>query len=133
MRRMLAELLYNDAAALKEALALPGSEGVDATDEFFSITLSSLFVTIAYLSEDLVPRVRMEPAQKQWLREQALTTYEAVRHLARHYLPSARMAELETGNVPKARATPLECRERLYARLYVAQKEVLAWITIRGE
>lgn len=133
LRRSLAELVYNDAAALKSAMPRPGSPEAGWTTEFFSLALSSLYVTLSYLSDDLVPRVRMEEAQKQWLREQALSSYEAVRDLARHYLPPERLAALETGLVPRAHTTPTECRERLYARLYVAQKEVLAWITIRGE
>jgi hypothetical protein len=134
LRRILAEFAYNDSAALKSAIPRPESAAADDwTNEFFSIALSSLYVTLSYLSDDLVPRVRMEEAQKQWLREQALSTYEAARELARYYLPDDRLRALETGLVPKARATPAECRERLYARLYVAQKEVLAWITIRGE
>jgi len=133
LRRNLSELVYNDAAAFKESLRGPKETDLDATDAFFSMALSSLYVTLSYLSDDLVPRVRMEGAQKQWLREQALSTYEAVRELARHYLREDRMKALETGLLPAKRATPLQCRERLYARLYIAQKEVLAWITIRGE
>ncbi|MHC4847084.1 MAG: hypothetical protein ACYTEG_01365 [Planctomycetota bacterium] len=132
-RRILSELVYNDAAAFKESLRDPMEPSLDTTDAFFSMALSSLYVTLSYLSDDLVPRVRMEGAQKQWLREQALSTYEAVRELACHYLQEDRMKALETGLLPAKRATPLECRERLYARLFIAQKEVLAWITIRGE
>ena len=131
MRRLLAEQVYNDSAALKQTLAPANERRLDATDRFFSMALSSLYVTISYLSDDLVPRVHMEESQKQWIREQALSTYEAVRALARHYVPESRMKELETGLVPGTRATPKDCRERLYARLYVAEKEVLAWITIR--
>ena len=133
LRRNLSELVYNDAAAFKESLRGPKEPSLDTSDAFFSMALSSLYVTLSYLSDDLVPRVRMEGAQKQWLREQALSTYEAVRELARHYLQEDRMKTLETGLLPAKRATPLQCRERLYARLYIAQKEVLAWITIRGE
>ena len=133
LRRNLSEQVYNDAAALKQTLRSPDADELDASDEFFSIALSSLYVTISYLSDDLVPRVEMEPDQKQWLREQALSSYEAVRALARHYVPERRMKELETGLLPPARDTPEQCRERLYARLFIAQKEVLAWITIRGE
>jgi hypothetical protein len=133
LRRILSELVYNDAAAFKESLRDPMEPSPDTTDAFFSMALSSLYVTLSYLSDDLVPRVRMEGAQKQWLREQALSTYEAVRDLARHYLQEDRMKALETGLLPANRATPQQCRERLYARLFIAQKEVLAWITIRGE
>jgi len=131
LRSRLAELVYNDAAALTAAIPRPGSPDADWTNAFFSIALSSLYVTLSYLSDDLVPRVAMDEAQKQWLREQALSSYETVRDLARHYLPEERLPALETGRVPAARTTPTECRERLYARLFVAQKEVLAWITIR--
>jgi hypothetical protein len=38
---------------------------------------------------------------------------------------------LENGQVPDAKTTPADCRERLYARLFIAQKEVLYWITIQ--
>ena len=133
LRRILAELVANDAAALMQHLRPAGVRDPDTGDVWFSMALSSLYVTLAFLSDDLVPRVAMEEAQKQWLREQALSTYENVRALARHYLPDGRLAALETGLVPEAAATPGQCRERLYAALYVAQKEVLAWITIRGE
>jgi len=133
LRRTLAELFYDDAAALKSALERAPPQPADASDEFFSMALSSLFVTVAYLTDDLVPRVPMVEAQKQWMREQSLTTYEAVRALARLYVPERRMRDLETGLLPKPAATPTECRERLYARLFIAQQEALAWITLRGE
>jgi hypothetical protein len=133
LRRILAELVYNDAAALKENLRDPDAKDLDATDVYFSMALSSLYVTLSYLSDDLIPRVRMIGAQKQWLWEQAQSSYEAVRGLARHYLAEERMKALETGRMPPARDTPEQCRERLYARLYIAQKEVQGWITIRGE
>jgi len=133
IRRILAELVANDAAALMQAMRPADVRDATTGDMWFSMSLSSLYVSLSYLSDDLVPRVPMIEAQKQWLREQALSTYEAARALARHYLDEKRMAELETGLLPRGTATPRACRERLYARLFIAQKEVLAWITIRGE
>jgi hypothetical protein len=41
------------------------------------------------------------------------------------------MPALEDGYVPEAHGTREECLRRLYAQLYFAQQEVLAWITIR--
>jgi len=131
MRRLLSEQVYNDAATLLKRLRARTREHPHETDAFFAATLSGLYITLALLSEDLVPRMKMEPAQKQWLREQALSTYEAARATADAYLDRRAMPELETGELPKPYATPEECYRRLYARLFVAEREVQGWITIR--
>jgi len=130
MRRTLAEQVYNDTAALLETLH-PVKEGTNAEDRFFAMAVSSLYITISYLSEDLIPHVEIAPAQKQWMREQSLSTYDIAREIARHYVSDLRVPALEKGSVPEASSTPAECRDRLYARLFIAQKEVLFWITIQ--
>lgn len=132
LRRTLAEQVYNDSASLLESLR-PIRDGTNAEDRFFAIAASSLYITLSYLSEDLIPHVKIAPAQKQWMREQSLSTFDRARSIARHYITDARAAALENGLVPKSNSTPLECRDRLYARLFVAQKEVLYWITIQSE
>ncbi|MEM8885332.1 MAG: hypothetical protein AAGD14_14785 [Planctomycetota bacterium] len=131
MKRSAAELVYNDAAALlQNARRLPRAE-LDASDRFFATAIASLYVTLSYLSDDLVPRVRMEPAQKQWLREQALSTYDTALEVGRRLVEPGAAEALRTGLLPEPDATPADGRARLYARLDIAQKEVLAWITIR--
>jgi len=131
MRRLLTEQIYNDSATLLKRLRGRTREQPHETDAFFAASLSGLYITLALLSEDLVPRMKMVPAQKQWLREQALSTYEAARQTADAYVDRRAMPELEDGYLPKAHGTPEECYRRLYARLYIAQKEVQGWITIR--
>jgi len=131
MRRLLAEQLYNDSATLLKRLRARTRERPDETDAYFAAALSGLYITLSLLGDDLVPRVRLEPAQKQWLREQTLSTYEAARRSADAYLSRRAMTELEDGRLPEAHGTPEECYRRLYARLYIAQIEALAWITIR--
>jgi len=131
MRRMLAEQMYNDSATLLKRLRERTREKPHETDAYFAATLSGLYITLSLLSDDLVPRVTMVPAQKQWIREQALSTYEAARKTADAYISRRAMPELETGLLPKTHGTPEECYRRLYARLYIAQIEVLGWITIR--
>jgi len=134
MRRRLAEQAYNDSASLLQVQGVPDEEAhPDAIDRFFGATTSALYISLAFLSDDLVPRTKMTPAQKQWLREQALSTYETARAAAAAYISRKAMPDLEDGYVPKPHGTREECLRRLYARLYVAQKEVLGWITIRGE
>ena len=132
MRRRLAEQTYNDSASLLQAQGIPEKDATpDAADRFFATATSALYISLAFMSDDLVPRQKMEPAQKQWLREQSLSTYETARAAAAAYIDRKEMPALEDGYVPEAHATREECLRRLYAQLYFAQQEVLAWITIR--
>jgi len=131
MRRLLAEQAYNDSATLLKRLRQRTRDKPHETDAFLAASLSGLYITLALLSDDLVPKVKLVPAQKQWLREQALSTYEAARATADAYLDRRTMPTLENGLLPKQHATPEECYRRLYARLFIAQKEVQGWITIR--
>ncbi|MHC4956634.1 MAG: hypothetical protein ACYTGZ_22575, partial [Planctomycetota bacterium] len=131
MRSRLSEQAYNDAASLLTTLSALEKEKPNRADAFFAAASSSLYITLALLSEDLLPRVKMEPSQKQWVREQALSTYERARGVARNYIGARELPALEDGLLPPAHGTPEECYRRLYARLFIAQKEVLAWITIQ--
>jgi hypothetical protein len=131
-RAMLAEQIYNDAAAL--LVALPPLDGEEwEIDEWYGVTVANLFSTCSIYVDDLLPH-EINEEQKQWQREHAFSAFQRVKTAAAiRFLPEEVRLRLDE----ERPVTPIPVRNRadyhrrVYQRLLYAENDVLDHISFR--
>ncbi len=105
LRRLLAEQIYNDAAALFQRLPDPDPEAQDGADIWLAAVGAALFINYSRSLDDVVPE-RLSAEQKKWHQELALAMFKRARTGSRRLLET-RHAALHGALVEAERRTML--------------------------
>jgi hypothetical protein len=105
LRRLLAEQIYNDAAAIFQRLPDPDPEAQDGADIWLAAVGAALFVNYSLSLDDVVPD-NMSMEQKKWHQELALAMFKRAREGSRRLLQT-RHAALHGALVEAERRTML--------------------------
>ena len=105
LRRLLAEQIYNDAAAIFQRIPDADPEARDGADIWLAAVGAALFINYSRSLDDVVPE-RLSAEQKKWHQELALAMFKRARSGSRRLL-GTRHAALHGALVEAERRTML--------------------------
>ncbi|MHC4548059.1 MAG: hypothetical protein ACYTEZ_04710 [Planctomycetota bacterium] len=131
LRRLVGEVLYNEAASLLVNLPPPRRDAAGRVERWLATVAVGSFVAYGHIIPDLLP-YRLTAEQKQWQREQIEPVYARAREAAGHFLDAAeRRAIDKSGLRVKDIRNNRDAYRALYAALVGAETQVIGWISTR--